>query len=141
MRRSIAAEIPRWRDSLALMLRYIPAWLLIGTATWAVVRGLGQDVGWLDVAPAAILSWVVGFVLVPVPGGVGVREAAFVAAAGAVDPGVAAAAAVVARVMFVAVDAGGALLASTWLARRREGSSARAASGERSPVATGVTEP
>jgi uncharacterized membrane protein YbhN (UPF0104 family) len=51
---------------------------------------------------------VVGFVLVPVPGGVGVREAAFVAAAGSLDPGIAAATAVVARALFVVVDALGA---------------------------------
>jgi glycosyltransferase 2 family protein len=115
--RPIDTPIPRWRDSLRLLVLYLPAWLAIGTATWAVARGLGQDVGWFDVAPAAVLSWIVGFVLVPVPGGVGVREAAFVAASG-LDPGVGAAVAVVARVLFVAVDTGGAALGSTWLARQ-----------------------
>lgn len=119
LRRTISAEVPRWRDSLTLVACYVPAWLLIGTATWAIARGLGQDVGWLDVAPAAILSWIVGFVLVPVPGGVGVREAAFVAAAGALAPGVAAAVAVVARLVFIAVDTSGALAASAWLAHHR----------------------
>jgi hypothetical protein len=118
LRKPIEVEIPRWRESLVLVACYVPSWLLIGTATWAAARGLGQDVGWLDVAPAAVLSWIVGFVLVPVPGGVGVREAAFVAAAGALDPGVAAAVAVLARLLFVTVDAVGALLASGWLARQ-----------------------
>lgn len=119
LRRTISADVPRWRDSLTLVACYVPAWFFIGTATWAIARGLGQDVGWLDVAPAATLSWIVGFVLVPVPGGVGVREAAFVAAAGALDPGVAAAVAVVARLVFIAVDTSGALAASAWLARHR----------------------
>lgn len=119
LRRPIAATIPRWRDTLTLVVTYVPSWLLIGTATWAVARGLGQDVGWFDVAPAAVLSWVVGFVLVPVPGGVGVREAAFVAAVSGLDSGVAAATAVLARALFVLVDAVGALLASGWLARHR----------------------
>jgi uncharacterized membrane protein YbhN (UPF0104 family) len=117
LRRPIDTAIPSWRDSLGLLVRYLPAWLGIGTATWAVARGLGQDVGWFDVAPAAALSWIVGFVLVPVPGGVGVREAAFVAASG-LDPGVAAAVAVVSRVLFVLVDTGGAGLGSAWLARQ-----------------------
>jgi len=117
LRRPIDLPIPPWRDSLALLVRYLPAWLCIGTATWAVARGLGQDVGWSEVAPAAVLSWIVGFVLVPVPGGVGVREAAFVAASG-LAPGVGAAVAVVSRLLFVLVDAGGAAVASTWLARR-----------------------
>jgi uncharacterized membrane protein YbhN (UPF0104 family) len=119
LRRPISATIPRWRDTLTLVVMYVPSWLLIGTATWAVARGLGQDVGWLDVAPAAVLSWVVGFVLVPVPGGVGVREAAFVAAVSGMDSGVAAATAVLARALFVLVDALGALGASGWLARHR----------------------
>jgi hypothetical protein len=119
LRRTISAEVPRWRDSLTLVACYVPAWLFIGTATWAVARGLGQEVGWLDVAPAAVLSWIVGFVLVPVPGGVGVREAAFIAAAGALDPGVGAAVALVARLVFIAVDTTGALVSSAWLARNR----------------------
>ncbi len=116
--RSIDTPIPAWGDSLTLVVRYLPAWLGIGTATWAIARGLGQDVSWLDVAPAAVLSWIVGFVLVPVPGGVGVREAAFVAASG-LDPGVAAAVAVVARVLFVLVDIAGAAWGSASLARQR----------------------
>jgi glycosyltransferase 2 family protein len=119
LRRPIEATIPPWHQSLTLVACYVPAWLLIGTATWAVARGLGQDVSWLDVAPAAVLSWVVGFVLVPVPGGVGVREAAFIAAAGSLDPGVDAAIALVARVLFVLVDAGGAMAAVAWLGHRR----------------------
>ena len=49
-------------------------------------------------------------VAVPVPGGVGVREAAFVAAAGSLPAGVGVSTAVVARLVFVAVDAAGALL-------------------------------
>lgn len=126
--RSLTLTIPAWRDTLVLIGLYVPAWLLIGSATWAVARGLGQDVGWLEVAPAAVLSWVVGFVLVPVPGGVGVREAAFIAAAGALDGGVGAAVAVVARALFVLVDAVGAAVASGWLARRRVGGAASSGS-------------
>jgi uncharacterized membrane protein YbhN (UPF0104 family) len=68
----------------------------------------------------------VGFVLVPVPGGVGVREAAFVAAAGSLEPGIAAATAVVARAAFVAVDAGGALLGAMVIRRRPRGTSEEA---------------
>jgi glycosyltransferase 2 family protein len=117
LRRDLAVVIPRWGDSLALLLQYLPAWVLIGTATWTVARGLGQDVGWFDIAPAAVLSWVVGFVLVPVPGGVGVREIAFVATATSLDPGVGAAVALVARMLFVVVDSIGLALASAWLAR------------------------
>ena len=138
LHRRIGATIPRWRDTLSLVVMYVPAWLLIGTATWAVARGLGQDVGWLDVAPAAVLSWVVGFVLVPVPGGVGVREAAFVAAVSGMDSGVAAATAVLARALFVLVDAVGALTASGWLARHRL--SGRSGSDDAAAEADGTGE-
>ncbi len=109
-RRTIDLPVPPWRSSVGLVGRYVPAWLAIGGATWAVARALDPSAGLLEVGAAATLSWIVGFVLVPVPGGVGVREAAFVAAAGSLDPGIAAAVAVVARLIFVAVDAVGALV-------------------------------
>ena len=58
------------------------------------------------VALAAIVSWIIGFIT-PAPGGIGVREAVFVAFAG-VAAGPAAAAAILARVLFVLVDGSGA---------------------------------
>lgn len=117
LRRDIDLPIPRWGESLTLLASYLPAWLLIGGATWAVVRALGQDASLWQIVPATAISWTVGFVLVPVPGGLGVREVTFVAASG-LAPGVGAAVAIVARVMFVLVDALGALVASMWLGRR-----------------------
>jgi len=60
-----------------------------------------------------------------------VREAAFVAAAGSLDPGIAAATALAARVIFVVVDALGAALGG--LALRRTARSAQ-------PVRTEDTE-
>jgi uncharacterized membrane protein YbhN (UPF0104 family) len=84
----------------------------------------------MTIAPAAMLSWVVGFVLVPVPGGVGVREAAFVAlVGGSVPAGVRATAAVVARLAFMLVDALGAVLGAA--AVRRVGAKVPAAIAER----------
>lgn len=109
-KRHLDLPVPSWRDSVTLVGLYVPAWLAIGAATWAVARSLDPSAGLVKVGVAAVLSWVVGFVLVPVPGGVGVREAVFVAAAGSLDPGIAAAAALAARLLFVAVDAIGALL-------------------------------
>ena len=114
-RRQVDLELPPWGSSVALVVRYVPAWLAIGGATWAVARSLDPSAGVLEIGTAATLSWLIGFVLVPVPGGVGVREAAFVAAAGSLDPGIAAAVAVAARLIFVAVDAAGALIGSSAL--------------------------
>ena len=119
LRRPIELVLPGWGASVGLVLRYVPAWIAIGGATWAVARSLDPSAGILEVGTAAVLSWLVGFVLVPVPGGVGVREAAFVAAAGSLDPGIAAAVAVAARAIFVTVDAVGALAGSAALRRPR----------------------
>lgn len=128
VRRQLDLPIPPWRASAALVVRYVPAWLAIGAATWAVARSLDATAGIAEIGTAAVLSWLVGFVLVPVPGGVGVREAAFIAAAGSLDPGIAAAVAVAARVIFVLVDTGGAFIGSA--AIRAMGSSQPARSEE-----------
>ncbi len=125
IRRPLALPTPAWGASVGLVLLYLPAWFAIGGATWAVARALDPGAGILDVGVAAVLSWLVGFVLIPVPGGVGVREAAFVAAAGSLDPGIAAAVAVTARALFVAVDGIGALLGSAALRRRARDAAVR----------------
>lgn len=117
-RRPLDLPIPAWRASVGLVLGYLPAWVLVGGATWAVARALDPSAPLAEVAVAAVLSWVVGFLLVPVPSGAGVREAAFVAAAGSLDPGIAAATAVAARVLFVLVDGLGAAIGA---ARLRSG--------------------
>lgn len=108
LRRDLNLVVPAWRDSAVLVLSYTTAWLGVGTATWAMARALDSGASWPHVTVAAVLSWLIGFLLVPVPGGVGVREAAFVAAASSLAPGVAAAVAVGSRAMFVALDALGA---------------------------------
>jgi uncharacterized membrane protein YbhN (UPF0104 family) len=118
-RRPIDVPVPSWSSSVRLVVAYVPAWLLVGTATWAVARALAPGTAWIDVAGAATLSWLVGFLLVPVPGGVGVREAAFVVAADSLDPAIAAATALVVRLLFMAVDAVGAAIGSTTAVRTR----------------------
>jgi hypothetical protein len=75
---------------------------------------------------AGILSWIIGFAVVFVPGGIGVREAAFTAIASvAVPPHIAATVAVVSRLVFVAADALGAA-AAVPLSRRGPARAARA---------------
>ena len=116
-RKPLDVAVPRWGEILVLVARYLPAWVLIGSATWLVAEALGGDASWPQVVFATSLSWFAGFVVVPVPGGVGVREAVFLASVPGLDAGVAAAAALVARIAFVVVDAVGAVVASSWLAR------------------------
>jgi uncharacterized membrane protein YbhN (UPF0104 family) len=117
-RREVHIDVPPWRTSLVGVALYMPAWVAIGTATWCIARALDPHAAFGQVFVAAVLSWVVGFVLVPVPGGIGVREAAFTATAG-LTAGVGATVALAARVMFMLVDVLGAALAPVLLRRRK----------------------
>lgn len=117
VRRPIRLDPLPWRASLALVALYLPAWALVAAATWSVTRSLEPSARLSEIGAAAVVSWLAGFVVVGVPGGVGVREATFVALAGGLPAGTAAAAAVVARLLFVAVDAAGALVALPGLRR------------------------
>ena len=71
-------------------------------------RCWGFGVSFPRIAFAACLSWFVGFVVIGLLGGLGVRESVFVELAGSLDPGVAAAVALVSRMVFVVVDVAGA---------------------------------
>ncbi len=95
---------PPWRQTALLVVRGAPAWLLVGTATWCAARALHADIGYARVLFATSVSWLAGLIAVPVPSGVGVREAVFVATAGPLPAGIAAAVAVTARLTFVLGD-------------------------------------
>jgi len=111
--------VPRWPTSVGLVLRHTLPWLCIGASTWFVTYTFDPHAPLLRVGFAAVLSWVTGFLVIFVPGGLGVREAAFTAAtAGALPPETAATAAVVSRLVFMTADALGALVAVP-LARRQ----------------------
>lgn len=118
LRRPLDVRVPGFGEALVLVARYVPVWLLIGGATWSVARALDPQVGLARVLLATAVSWLAGFLAVPVPGGVGVREAVFVGVAGSMAPGVAESTAVVARVIFVVVDTAGALLSARVAPRR-----------------------
>ena len=119
-KREIDVEIPRWSHSLVMVARYIPTWLFIGTATYAVARSLTPDVSYTRMMFATVLSWVVGFLAVPVPSGAGIRETVLFAASG-LPKTLSVTTAVVARVIFIGVDVLGALLCAPIVRRRRGG--------------------
>jgi uncharacterized membrane protein YbhN (UPF0104 family) len=112
--RKLTVEIPTWTRCLSLTGSYIPVWILIAAATTLVTESLVSHPPVARVALAAVVSWVIGFVT-PAPGGIGVREAVFVAVAG-VAVGPATAAAILARVLFVLIDSSGA--ATGWFVLR-----------------------
>ena len=116
---SLDLRVPTWSASIRLVLYHVPSWLGIGVATWCIVQGLGEEAAVSGIMAAAILAWVVGFLALPVPGGLGVREATFVLAAGSLSGGVAAATAILARAVFVLVDIIGAVVCAWALPGRR----------------------
>lgn len=111
-RPDLVLEVPPWRATAGLVLRHLPAWALVAGATWLVARALDPSPAVAPIVFATLVSWVAGMVVLPVPGGLGVREVVFAAVAStALPPGVAATVAVVARLVFMVADAGGVALA------------------------------
>jgi len=97
--------VPPWRTTVGLVFRHVPAWALISLATYCVARALHFDVGLSIICFATPLSWGAGLIAVPVPGGIGVREAVFVALlASSLGSADAAALAVTSRLAFIAAD-------------------------------------
>lgn len=116
-RRRFELTVPTWRDAIVVVVGYIPAWLLIGGAHYCAVRALGVAAPYPEVLFASAVSWSAGFLAIPAPGGIGVRESVFVLTSGIADAD-AAAAALLARVLFVVADGLGALVAAAWMTRR-----------------------
>jgi glycosyltransferase 2 family protein len=108
--------LPRWGTCVRLVASYVPTWVCIAAATTMVAHALDAHAPLIRVALAAVVSWIVG-VASPAPGGIGVREAVFIAAAG-LPAGPAAATAVLARLIFVLIDVSGAIIGSLALRAR-----------------------
>ena len=102
--RAFAIRVPLPVISSAVM-SYAFAWLAIGLTTLLAAKALDLPIGLVDAVALTAAAWLAGFVIVFVPGGVGVREATFVALAPeALAPSQALAIALVTRLLFVAAD-------------------------------------
>ena len=104
--RPLAVAIPDWSTCLRLSATYVPVWLGIAAAGTCVSLSIDPHAPVLRVALATVAAWVIGFAT-PSPGGIGVREAVFIATAG-MPSGSAAAVAIVCRLLYVTIDATGA---------------------------------
>lgn len=72
--------VPGLTGSLKLLLLYLLLWWMRGLALFLWLRGFGtSDSSFLLCCAAAPLSWLAGYLVFLVPGGIGVREAAAVA--------------------------------------------------------------
>jgi uncharacterized membrane protein YbhN (UPF0104 family) len=100
---------PPWSKMVGLIAVSIPTWLLVGTSSVLVARSLGLPERPARIVFAAVAAWIIGFLAVPVPAGLGLRELVFVALSG-LSAGPATAVAAGARLLLVCVDAGGGLI-------------------------------
>ncbi|MEY2468636.1 MAG: glycosyltransferase 2 family protein, partial [Actinomycetota bacterium] len=73
-RRKLELTVPTWRDAIVLVIGYLPAWVLIAVAHWCALRALGVSAPITHVGFAGAVSWCAGFLAIPAPGGIGVRE-------------------------------------------------------------------
>lgn len=108
-----ASALTEPRRLLTLTLMHLPAWILMSLSTSVTASAFGAHIGITHMLFITSASWLAGFVVIGVPGGIGVRESVFTALAGsALTPGVAVSLALASRVVFIAVDLVGALVAN-----------------------------
>jgi uncharacterized membrane protein YbhN (UPF0104 family) len=111
--KSAEQQVPPWSASVVLVARHAPPWLINGVATWLIALTFDPHASFVTMMFAGILSWVVGFIVIFVPGGIGVREASFTAIASvSMSSQIAATVAIVSRLVFMVADATGALAAT-----------------------------
>lgn len=91
------------REAVRLVAAYVPAWAAVIAATLAAAVALGAEPSLARFWLAVPVAWLAGFLVAPAPAGLGVREAVFAVSCG-LDPGAAAATAILARGLFVGVD-------------------------------------
>ena len=116
-KRKLDVVVPSWRDGILLVVGYLPAWAGVGFAQWCCVRALGIHAPITHIAFASAVAWCAGFLAIPAPGGIGVRESIFVLTSGMASHD-AAAAALLARLAFVVADGAGAAVGALWMTRR-----------------------
>ena len=105
MRRPIDDVALQWRTVAGVVALHIGSWLGAGVAVQLLLRALDADASWSLVLAATALSWAAGLLAVPVPAGLGIREAALVALlVGEISTAIAVAVALGSRALFVGLD-------------------------------------
>jgi len=96
-----------------LTLMHLPSWILMSLSTSVTASAFGAHIGIFQMLFITSTSWLAGFVVVGVPGGIGVREAIFTSLAGGIiGTPLAVSLALMSRVVFIAVDVSGAVLSN-----------------------------
>lgn len=106
-------SLPDRGQFVRLTVVHVPSWLCMSWSTSITAHAFGARIGLSEMLFITSLSWLAGFVVIGVPGGIGVRESIFTAfAGGIVGTPLAVSLALVSRVVFIAVDLVGALVSS-----------------------------
>ena len=117
---------PPRREFFALTALHVPSWVLMSLSTSITAHAFGARIGVTHMLFITSLSWLAGFVVVGVPGGIGVRESIFTAlAGGTIGTPVAVSLALVSRVVFISVDLIGAAVSSVVAGATRASSAER----------------
>ena len=107
-------RLPEVRWFAGIVARYLPVWVLFAGMNIFSVVALGGTVDAelaITLIYATCVSWIAGFVIIGLPGGLGVREAVFISMMTApLGAGIAVSVAVVSRIVSVAVDLLGAAI-------------------------------
>jgi uncharacterized membrane protein YbhN (UPF0104 family) len=129
-------RLPEARWSAVIVARHLPVWLSFAGMNVFAVVALGVDLDTrlvVQLVFVTCVSWMAGFVVVGVPGGIGVRETIFISMTTVpLGAGVAVAAAVLSRVVSIVVDLAGAGV-SMGFARLDHSPSAPAVDGYAAP--------
>ncbi len=104
-------ELTAPKDMLSLTIVQVPAWIMISLSTTITAHAFGAEVGVLHMFFVSSLSWLIGFLVIGAPGGLGVRESIFTGLLSAsIGTSTALSLAVASRMIFVSVDFLGALI-------------------------------
>jgi len=104
-------ELTAPKDMFALTIVQVPAWIMISLSTTITAHAFGAEVGILHMFFVSSLSWLIGFLVIGAPGGLGVRESIFAGLLSAsIGTSTALSLAVASRMIFVSVDFLGALI-------------------------------
>lgn len=111
-KRSMRLPAPIWVTEV--IARHLPVWVLFSGMSIGTVAALGEALDTTLVVrliAVTCLSWMAGFVIIGLPGGIGVRETIFISLMTApLGAPLAVSVAVVSRVVSVAVDLAGAAI-------------------------------
>ncbi len=115
--------LPRRGDFVRLTALHVPAWVLMSLSTSVTASAFDAGISIPEMLFVASASWLAGFLVPGVPGGIGVRESIFTALASPfVGTPMAVSLALASRVVFVCVDLAGAALSTVVASAARRAS-------------------